>query len=584
MKARSRFARGNVEHTSLLNTIAAALGVAFLGGAVARLVRLPAIVGYLLAGVVISPFTPGYVADSAAIGELAEIGVIFLMFGVGLHLNIGDLLTVKNVAIPGALARLALLTALGIGIGIAFGLPAGEGIVLGVAIGVASTVVAIRALEDRGDLDSVPGRIAVGWLIVEDLAIVLVLTLLPVIATPGSSGMVSAIAFALGKATLFLVVMLTIGARVVPWGLAQVARSGSRELFILATVGGALGIATGAAFFGVSVALGAFVAGVVVSETETSHQAAAEVVPFREAFAGLFFVSAGMLFDPRIVMAHPGLFAVTLVIAVLGKAALTLGIVAVWPYSVRTSLTVAAALAQVGEFSFIVAQQAVSAELMSTTTYNTVLAVAVASITINPLLFAAIPRVEALLRRSPTLWRWIDHQGEIPVVEAFPIGHVVIAGYGRVGTLSGEALSQLGEPYTVIESNLPLVRRLRAQGVNAIWGDAADPEVLAAAGVSAARALLLAVPDETTVSLATRKVLEISPALPVIVRASRGAELQPLRRLGAREVVIPEYEGGAELVRQLLMAIGHSEEQAQRFSLSMRTVQYDGHYDTPTSR
>ncbi len=568
-----------MEHVSLLNTIAAALAVAFLGGLAARLARLPAIVGYMFAGIAISPFTTWYGADVGTIRELAELGVIFLMFGVGLHFNLADLLAVKGVAIPGSLARLGVVTAAGIGISAAFGFGMDEGMVFGLAIGIASTVVAIRALEERGDIDSVPGRIAIGCLIVEDLAIVLVLTLMPVLASDGSGGLFMPTLIALGKAGVFLALMFTLGARVVPWGLAHVARTGSRELFILATVGGALGIATGASLFGVSVALGAFIAGVVVSETETSHQAAADVVPFREAFAVLFFVSTGMLFEPRVVIEHLGLFALTLATVVFGKSLLTLAIVAMWPYSARTSLTVAVSLAQVGEFSLIVAQQAVSAEVMSATTYNMVLAVAVASITLNPLLFAAIPRAEVLLRRLPAIWHWLDHQGEMPDIEAYPIGHVVIAGYGRVGQLSGSALSQLGERYTVIEANLPLVRRLHDEGITAVWGDAADLEVLATAGVSAARALLLAVPDETTVLLATRNALSLNPALPVIARASNGSELQPLRDLGAREVVVPEYEGGAELVRQLLITIGHRKEEAQEFSQSLRDIQYGGYYE-----
>jgi monovalent cation:H+ antiporter-2, CPA2 family len=564
-----------MEQLGLLTTLAAALAIAFVGGLAARLMGLPALVGYLVAGIVISPFTPGYVADIETIRQLAELGVIFLMFGVGLHMNLADVLAVKTVAMPGAIARVATITAVSLLLGAAFGLDVREGLVLGLALSIGSTVVAIRTLEERGLIDSTAGRIAVGWLIIEDLATVLFLTLLPALAPDGEGNAVIDTSLALGKAAIFLAVMLTVGARVVPWGLELIARTGSRELFILATVGGALGIATGAGLFGVSVALGAFVAGVVISETETSHQAAADVLPFREAFAVLFFVSTGMLLDPEVILEHPGLFAATLAIVVVAKAVLTTLFVAMYPYSARTSLRVGVALAQIGEFSFIVAQQAIGNGVMSSTTFNVILAVAVVSITLNPLLFSLVSRVEALLRRSPA-WQWLDHQGELPPIPVPAAAHVIIAGYGRVGRLSGHALAQLGMPYVVIDGDIWLVRELRERGVPAIWGDVANAEVLDMAKCSAAKVLLLAVPDESSALLATANARRLNPDIVVVVRAPDGSSADALRDLGASEVVVPEYEGGLELMRELLVALGSNADEASRFAEAMRGRQYAG--------
>jgi CPA2 family monovalent cation:H+ antiporter-2 len=400
--------------------------------------------------------------------------------------------------------------------------------------------------------------------------------MLPVLAEDGNGSLVTETLLALVKAGAFIVVMFTAGARVVPWSLALVARTGSRELFILATVGGALAIATSASLFGVSVALGAFIAGVVISETETSHQAAADVLPFREAFAVLFFVSTGMLFDPEVISTHKGFFAATLATVVLGKALLTLFIVAMWPYSARAALTVAASLAQIGEFSFIIAQQATDYELMTAPTYNVLIAVAVISITLNPLLFAAVPRLERLLRRSPRFWRWLDHQGELPPMPVPHASHVIVAGYGRVGRLSGYALAQLGMPYVIIDGDIWLVRELRNRGVPAVWGDAANPEVLDMARCAEAKVLLLAVPDESTALLATANARRLNPNIAVVVRAPDGESADALRGLGASEVVVPEYEGGLELMRELLLALGSREDEAIRFAEAMRARQYAG--------
>lgn len=539
------------------------------------MLHLPTIAGYLFAGMLLSPYAPGYDADVETLQELAELGVIFLMFGVGLHFNIADLMSVKGIAIPGAILQIAAATAIGAGIGGAFGLDIREGLILGLAISVASTVVLIRALEENGMLESIHGRVAVGWLIVEDLATVFFLVLLPALDPEANGNLLTETLLAVAKAAVFLTIMLVIGARVVPWLLGIVARSGSRELFILGVVAGALGIATGAAVFGLSVALGAFIAGVVISETETSHQAAADVLPLREAFAVLFFVSVGMLMDPQVIIDNPGLFLAVLAAVLFGKALVAVLVAAALPYPARTGLTVAVGLAQVGEFSFIVAQEGLDLGLMSPTTYNIILAVAVVSITVNPLAFASIPLVERILRSWDPVWQWADRQGAKLEGHVPRSDHVLIVGYGRVGELTGHALAQIGVPYTVIESNLPLARRLSAAGIPTLWGDAASLEVLEQAGARDARALVLAVPDESTTLLALANARKLNATVPIIVRAPNATEIPILRSLGATDVVVPEYEGGLEMMRQSLVSLGYDSEEALHFSHAVRDIHYN---------
>lgn len=559
----------------LLTTIAVALGLALAGGLAARALRLSPVVGYLAAGVVISPFTPGYDADLESLRQLAELGVIFLMFGVGLHFNLQDLLSVRKIAIPGAAAQIVLATALGASIGLAFGLDLREAIVLGLAISVASTVVLIRSLEERGMVESIHGRVAVAWLIVQDIATVIFLALLPALQPGGGGNVVMDIATSLAKAGIFVAVLLIAGARVVPWVLALIARTGSRELFILAVVAAALGIATGAAAFGLSIALGAFVAGVVISESETSHQAAADVIPLREAFAVLFFVSVGMLLDFGGVLDHWQLFVCVLLSVLIGNSIIAFGVAMLFPYPARTALTVAAGLGQIGEFSFIIANQALSLNLMTSGTYNVVLAVAIVSITINPLAFASLPAIERLIRRAPGLWRLFNRQGALPVANMPVADHVVIVGYGRVGALTGHALGQMDVSFGVVEADIGLARRLNAAGVPTIWGDAASAEVLTMAGIERARLMVVAVPDESTTLLAMANARKLNAELPVIVRARRGEEIPVLRAMGANEVVVPEYEGGLELMRQALIALGYDADETALFSSAVRDIHYN---------
>ncbi len=563
-----------MEDLPLLRDIAIALCLAFVGGFAAKQLRLSPIVGYISAGLVLSPFTPGYEADLHALQELAEIGVVFLMFGVGLHFNIKDLMSVKRIAIPGAVLQISIIAALGVAIGELFGMDWRESLVLGLAISIASTVVLVRALEERGLLNSIHGRVAIGWLIVEDLAVVFLLVLLPSLSPENDNGIIRETSVALGKAALFVGIMLIFGARLVPKILGIVARTGSRELFILSVIAGALGIATGAAAFGLSVALGAFVAGVVISETETSHQAAADVLPLREAFAVLFFVSVGMLIDPGILRENAGILVAMVALVVIGKALVAVFVTAAFPYPARTGLVVAAGLAQCGEFSFIVAQEGLQLELIDATTYNVILAASVISILLNPLAFTSILRLEPVLRGVAPLWRVIDRQGIPPEMPLPRAGHVVIAGYGRVGELTGHALAQLGLAYIVVESNLEYVRRLIASGIPAVWGDAARPEVMERASVDHARLLVVSVPDETSALLAVTNARRRNPALAIIVRARSAAEIPEFLHLGANEVVVPEYEGGLEIMRQSLVVMGYDAEEALLLSNAVRDIHY----------
>jgi K+:H+ antiporter len=407
----------------LIATIAVGLGVAFVGGFVATRLRLPTIVGYLLAGVIVGPFTPGFVANADVAHELADIGVILLMFGVGIHFSLRDFLAVKSVAVPGAVGQIAVASALGVGIALVWGWTFGAGVVLGLAISVASTVVLLRALAQRDALSSVHGRVAVGWLIVEDLFTVVVLVLLPVLApalgaTGGDQSQLTnlhpllVLALVLAKVAILGAVMLVGGGRIIPWLLVQVSRTGSRELFTLSVLAIALGIAfLSAVVFGVSLASGAFLAGVVVSESDLSHQAATDALPLRDAFAVLFFVSVGMLFDPTFLLSAPLQVLAVLTVVVLGKGLTALAIVAVLGHPLRTGLTVAAGLAQVGEFSFILADLGRSLGLLPGEGHSLILAAAIVSITVNPLLFAAVGPVEAWLRHQPRLAAIAERHG-----------------------------------------------------------------------------------------------------------------------------------------------------------------------------
>jgi CPA2 family monovalent cation:H+ antiporter-2 len=393
--------------TALITTVAAGFGMALLFGLAATRLRLPALVGYLLAGVALGPFTPGFVADAQLAPQLAEIGVILLMFGVGIHFSLRDLLAVRRIALPGAVAQIAAATLLGAGVGRLWGWSWATGLVFGLSLSVASTVVLLRALEERNASGSPEGRIAIGWLIVEDLAMVLALVLLPAVASSGAPGVTAGgiaglVAVTLAKVAVFVALMAFVGRRAVPWILERVAATGSRELFTLAVLAVALGIAVGAAFlFGVSFALGAFLAGIVINESDLSYEAAANALPLRDAFAVLFFVSVGMLFDPTILVSSPFRVLAVVGIIVLGKSLAALAIVLAFGHPSRTALTVAASLGQIGEFSFILAALGVSLGVLPAEARSLILAGALLSITLNPILFRAIDSLERwLLQRQ----------------------------------------------------------------------------------------------------------------------------------------------------------------------------------------
>jgi CPA2 family monovalent cation:H+ antiporter-2 len=576
----------------LISTIAIGLTSAFIGGFIARRVGLPAIVGYIVAGVAIGPFTPGLVADPGVATELAELGVILLMFGVGIHFSFRDLFAVKSIAVPGAAIQIAIATLLGTWLGIALGYGFGGGLVIGLAVSVASTVVLLRALEDRGELDTEQGHIAVGWLIVEDLFTVVVLVLLPTIApllgaTPidpdraiagatGASG-IGDVLFAIVRAALFAVLMVVAGARLIPWLLLQVARVGSRELFTLAVLSIALGIAyTASVVFGVSFALGAFLAGLVVSESDMSHQAAADALPLRDAFAVLFFVSVGMLLDPAYLIANPLPVLAILAMIVLAQPLAAFVIVVVFGYPTRVALTVAAALGQIGEFSFILSTLGLALGLLPEPGFQLVVAGALLSIAVNPALFAAIRPIEARLRDNGILLALQRRRiGDLATLDesetASLVNHAVICGYGRVGRLIGPALARRGFKYLVITQQRDEVDRLRSEGVPAIFGDAANPEVLGMAGVAQARLAVVATSEPNETRLIVERVRELAPNIDLVVRTHSDVEAAHLRSLAGKvQAVHGERELAVQMARYSLRRFGVSGNEAEAIAQGLR--------------
>jgi len=559
----------------LITTIAAALGLALILGFVAVRLKLPAMVGYLLAGVAIGPATPGFVADLELSRQLAEIGVMLLMFGVGLHLSLGDLLGVRRIALPGAVAQIIVATALGIGVTSLWGWSLGAGIVFGLALSVASTVVLLKALEGRGVLDTINGRIAVGWLIVEDLAMVLILVLLPPLSgwlggsagspsgeTSGIQFLLTTFALTLGKVFVFVVLMLVVGRRVFPWMLWQVARTGSRELFTLCVIAAAVGIAyASAAIFGVSFALGAFFAGMVLRESALSHRAAEESLPLRDAFSVLFFVSVGMLFDPAMLIQEPVRVLVVIAIIMLGKTLAAFLLVLAFSYPLNSALTVSASLAQIGEFSFILAGLGVSLNLLPIEGQNLILAGSLISIALNPLMFNAIEPLQAWIRSRSKLARVmgrpVDPLAELPttVDQGRLTGHVLLVGYGRVGRRIGDALMEKGVPIVVAEQSRDIVERLRERGIPAVSGDGSEPAVLIQAHVARARMLVIAVPD----TFRSRKMIDIARALnpdvETVVRSHSDEEAALLRKEKAGQVFMGEHELALGMTRYVLERI-----------------------------
>ena len=542
----------------LVATLAAAFVMAFVFGTLAQRLRVSPLVGYLLAGVLVGPSTPGFVADAAMAGQLAEIGVILLMFGVGLHFSLKDLMEVRAVAVPGAIAQIAVVTALGYAFGWSLGWPPLHGLVFGLALSVASTVVVMRALEERRLLDTHRGRIAVGWLIVEDLAMVLALVLLPAIAgegeeqVAGAGALVAAVLWTLLKVAAFVLVMLVVGRRMIPWMLEHVAATGSRELFTLCVLAIAVGFAFGAAvLFDVSIALGAFFAGMVLNESELSHKAAADSLPLRDAFAVLFFVSVGMLFNPAILLAEPWLVLATLAIIVVGNAAVVYAVVRLLRLPNATALVLAVGLAQIGEFSFILAGLGVVQGMLSQLAHDLILAGALLSIIVNPFLLAAVLRWQGG-GADPA-------RGPEPTLR----GHALVIGYGRVGSALAGLLHERGVPVLVIDDSGEHVQRAHAAGIPALRGSAAADAVLAEARPQDATIAILAIPQPLEAGETLRKLRALNPGLTLLARAHSEAEVKHLLRHGADGAVLAERELAHSLAEMVLATPPYRPLQAQ---------------------
>ncbi len=560
---------------SLIATVAAGFGLAMIFGYIAVRLHMPPLVGYLLAGILIGPATPGFVGDVGLAGQLAEIGVMLLMFGVGLHFSLDDLMAVRRIAVPGALVQILVATLMGMGVAISWGWSVGGALVFGLCLSVASTVVLLKALESKGLLKSVNGQIAVGWLVVEDLVMVLVLVLLPamagLLAEAGASSTAElpkgdvwqTIGLTLAKVSAFIALMLVVGKRLLPKLLWFVARTGSRELFTLAVVSAAVGVAFGAAkLFEVSFALGAFFAGMMLRESEFSHRAADESLPLRDAFAVLFFVSVGMLFDPAVVLAEPLKLMLVVAIILFGKTIAAVGLVLLFRYPLNTALTVGASLAQIGEFSFILAGLGVALGLMPVEGQSLVLAAALVSIAANSALFAAIEPLQRWVRRHSAVARRLEQSddplAQLPMSteEALLTGQVVLVGYGRVGRFIARQLRAQGIAYVVADQNRERVEALREQGVPAVCGDATTPEVLVQAHVARAAMLIVAIPDLIEVRRMVETARLLNPGIAVVLRTHSEEEARLLREEQMGAVFVGEEELANGMAGYALARIG----------------------------
>ena len=551
--------------TDLIDIIAVGLAVAFVLGALANKFKLSPLVGYLLAGMVVGPFTPGFIADQSLATQLSELGVMLLMFGVGLHFSLADLMKVKAIAIPGAIVQIAVATLLGWGLAWYMGWTHLQGFVFGLALSVASTVVLLRAMEERRLLDTNRGKIAVGWLIVEDLVMVLALVLLPALAgalggdAAGDAAQpegspVWAIAKALGitllQVSAFVAVMLVVGRRVIPWTLEKIAATGSRELFTLSVLAIALGVAFGSAkLFGVSFALGAFFAGMLLNESELSHKAANDSLPLRDAFAVLFFVSVGMLFDPMIIVQHPWQVLATFLIIVVGKSLAAFAIVRAFGHPNGTALTISASLAQIGEFSFILAGLGLSLKILPQEGHDMVLAGALLSIVANPFLFVILDKWKARNEKEAPVAEEAEPPPGPPLVAA---DHAIVIGYGRVGSILAQVLRERGVPLVVIDDNGHNIERAHANGIPGIRGSAASDRVLAEAQPEKAKIAVLAIPQPLEAGEAIAKLRAINPSLTVLARAHSDAEVKHLLEHGADGAIMAERELAYSLAEMIM--------------------------------
>jgi CPA2 family monovalent cation:H+ antiporter-2 len=550
----------------LIAIIVIGLSLAFVFGAIANRLKISLLVGYLLAGVAVGPFTPGFIADQHLAPQLAEIGVILLMFGVGLHFSPKDLLSVRGIVIPGAIAQILVATLLGMGLAWLLGWSLGAGFVFGLALSVASTVVLQRALQDRRLVDSERGRIAMGWLVSQDLLMVLALVLLPPFAALLNGDAVTApqldlhalaitIGITLGKAAAFVALMLVVGRRAIPVLLHYVAHTGSRELFRLAVLSVALCVAFVAAeLFGVSFALGAFFAGMVLSESELSQRAADESLPLRDAFAALFFISVGMLFNPTVLIDEPLPLLGALAVVLVGNAGMALLVARLLGYSLSVSLTIAAGLAQIGEFSFILADLGVGLGLLSPDARALILGTSILSIFINPLLFVLLDRFKPWIDQHGLDRRVVPAATPEPAVELTATAlrdHAILVGYGRVGRIVGDSLSRDGGPLLVIEERSDSVAELRAAGVEVLAGNATRPGMLTAANIAEARVLVVAIPEAFEAGEIVEQSRKANPRLAIIARAHFDAEVEYLQRLGATTVIMGEREIARGMIEEI---------------------------------
>ena len=553
-------------HTPLIAAIATGFVLAFIFGALANRLRLSPLVGYLLAGVMVGPFTPGFVADKDLSHELSEIGVILLMFGVGLHFSLKDLLAVKNIAIPGALVQIIAATVLGMGMTWWLGWHWGAGLIFGLALSVASTVVLLRALEERQLIDSRRGKIAVGWLIVEDLVMVLALVLIPALAGllsaepnagSGEQDILWPLLLTLGKVAAFIALMITLGGRLIPWLLERSAGSGSRELFTLAVLAIAMGVSYGSAvLFGVSFALGAFFAGMILNSSQYNHQAADDSRPLRDAFAVLFFVAVGMLFNPSILLDEPLLVLATVLIIVLGKGLAALLIVLAFRKPLSTALTIAVSLAQIGEFSFILASLGVSLELMPEVGRDLILAGAIIAILLNPMLFSLLDRLQPWLvtreQRQPETSPAPASEPSDDVLPLSESAHTILIGHGRVGSRISQRLQAEHMPLVIIEALHSLVEDLRESGLSVVHGNAASNQTLAQANIASARCLIVAIANSLEAGQIISHARAANPDLQILARAQADSEVDYLKTCSADLVVM----GEREIARIMLARLG----------------------------
>jgi monovalent cation:H+ antiporter-2, CPA2 family len=562
---------------SLITTLAAGFGLALIFGFIAERIKLPALVGYLVAGILIGPATPGFVADVGIASQLSEIGVMLLMFGVGLHFSLNDLMSVRRIALPGAIVQMGLATLLGFGLAVFWGWKPGEALVFGLCLSCASTVVLLKALEARKLIETMNGKIAIGWLVVEDLVTVLVLVLLPPLAglLGGSNAPVSdtplwmTIGQTLLEVAAFIAIMLIVGKRVLPWILWQVARTGSRELFTLSVVAVAIGIAYSAAeLFSVSFALGAFFAGMVMRESEFSHRAAEESLPLRDAFSVLFFVSVGMLFDPMIILSEPLKVLGVVAIIVVGKSIAAAGLVLFFRYPLNTALAVAASLAQIGEFSFILAGLGMSLGLLPPEGMSLILAGALISIAVNPFTFAFSQPIAAWVTKHSATARKLEQRedpyAELPMTtdDKYLNGQVVLVGFGRVGKRIAQALDDRSIPYVVAEMNRERVEDLRRMGKAAVSGDANDASTLIQAHIREASLLVIATPDSLNIQHISDTARRLNPKIGLVLRTHSEDEMNFIRQEKLGEVFFGEEELARGMIGHILSRFGPEPEPA----------------------